>query len=901
MTVRSDEQTLELQFDADGREHVATVRHQSDRMIEAELEDPPRVGATTELAVLVDADGLPAALPPLRVERVSSNGHASVIALAPTSDRARARLWYALHELARDAEWPSPNRDLGDVAAHDEIPARGVYTEAARLERLSWLRCRSGEPLEGLDRTRLDPTRLTGNLENMIGAVEVPVGLAGPLLFCGSQVRGSVCAPLATTEGALVASAARGATAISRSGGVVTHVLGQRMMRVPAFDFDSLREACVFASWVRDREHELRQRVSRVSSHATLIGVDPVVLGRTVHVVFNYETGDASGQNMTTACTWDACQWLLDELRALDVTMTSFLIEGNMSSDKKVSHGSFIGGRGIRVAAECELTGDATRRVLKVDPDHLERTHARGQAASVHIGMLGYNANAANVIAGMFTALGQDIACVHESSIGQLQLEAEGDTLRATLVLPALIVGTVGGGTHLPAQRDLLDMLGCDRPGTASRLAEIVAGFVLALDLSTIAAVAGGQFASAHERLGRNRPVNWFTERDLTAGFFEPGLRGALDEPHLDVTRVQRSDSVIGSSVTSELTAQSTRKLVGMLPMRLSYRTGAVTHELEAMVKVKPLDAEIELRAIQVASACGPRVARAVNQFCDRLGYRASHLRELAIYELDDRRLRSHLPRAYGVHRDDEREAYVLVLERLTEAYPLDGIDESAAWAPELTDVALHGLGEFHAARYGRADELLAEPWIGWIPSSESMIAASDLFRALADHAAAEFPHLVSTARHRQLLAMVESLPEWWPEIEAMPRTLIHNDFTPRNVTVRGNGGDRRMCCYDLELATIHIPQRDLAEFLAFTLDARAERSVVDRHLETHRRSLASASGHELDPAVWRAGYCLALRDLAISRFGLYHMAHTVRSYDFTERSTNTLWRLLEIEGERHR
>ena len=132
----------------------------------------------------------------------------------------------------------------------DRIPGRGQYTEEARKQRLEWLRARTGAALPSLDTTGLDARELTGNLENFAGSVEVPVGLAGPLLFIGGAVRGSVVAPLATTEGALVASASRGARAITAGGGVTTRVLSRRMSRAPAFEFADIAAAGRFTGWL---------------------------------------------------------------------------------------------------------------------------------------------------------------------------------------------------------------------------------------------------------------------------------------------------------------------------------------------------------------------------------------------------------------------------------------------------------------------------------------------------------------------------------------------------------------------------------------------------------------------------------------------------------------------------
>ena len=51
---------------------------------------------------------------------------------------------------------------------------------------------------------------VAGNIENFVGAAQVPMGIAGPLLVDGEHARGEFYVPLATTEGTLVASYNRG-------------------------------------------------------------------------------------------------------------------------------------------------------------------------------------------------------------------------------------------------------------------------------------------------------------------------------------------------------------------------------------------------------------------------------------------------------------------------------------------------------------------------------------------------------------------------------------------------------------------------------------------------------------------------------------------------------------------
>ncbi|MYR76499.1 MULTISPECIES: hydroxymethylglutaryl-CoA reductase [unclassified Streptomyces] len=401
----------------------------------------------------------------------------------------------------------SPGRPVPPRAPGRYVPARGVYTEAARLRRLSWLRSVTRSALDSLQHTRLDAATLTGNIEGLVGTVEIPVGVAGPLLFHGTHVQGEVYAPMATTEGALVSSATRGALAVTMAGGVSTHALSQAMTRAPVFAFSRLAGAARFASAVVQHLGDLRTAVGQVSRHAVLVSVEPVVLGRTVHLRFRYTTGDASGQNMTTACTWHACRWILRQPHLVaDGEVESFLIEGNTSGDKKASAQAVAEGRGIRVAADCLLPAGIVERVLRTTPDELVGGYRHITAGAVHSGVLGSHANTANMVAAVFTATGQDIACVHESGSGQFVLERTPDGVYASMTLPGLALGTVGGGTHLPTQHELLAAMGCAGPGSAARLAEIIAGFALALDLSTVSAAVSGDFVGAHERLGRNRP-----------------------------------------------------------------------------------------------------------------------------------------------------------------------------------------------------------------------------------------------------------------------------------------------------------------------------------------------------------------------------------------------------------
>ncbi|MEU0213343.1 hypothetical protein [Streptomyces canus] len=775
----------------------------------------------------------------------------------------------------------------------DTVPGRGQYSESARRRRLEWLRSRSGAALKSLETTGLDAQRLVGNVENFAGSIEVPVGLAGPLLFAGETARGSIVAPLATTEGALVASASRGARAVSESGGVATAVLSQRMNRVPSFEFADLATARRFTGWLHAQRSRLDEQVRLVSRHTRLVEVDPYQIGRHLHVRFVFETADAAGQNMTTAATWQICRWLTDTLAGEErMRPRRLLLEGNLSGDKKVTAGSMLLGRGSRVTAECRLSREVLASVLKTTPEAMLRGYATTVMGAQQAGMVGFGINAANVVAALFLATGQDVACVHESGLSVFSLETDDDGLLATMLLPNLIVGTVGGGTALPHQRDLLDLLGCAGPGGVRRFAEIVAGFALALDVSTLAAVVSGQFAEAHQRLGRARRVEWLRADDLDTALLQPVLAQGLGDPHLHVTRVERGPQLYGDGIASELGALGeSRKLTGIHPLRVAWTDGrgnAVTCDLVA--KVKSRGEEIVAGIARLVSLCGPEVSQAWSRWGGSSEFQDAHRRELAVYRRPDRPLRELLPRCYGLLEDDEREAYVVLMERL--------LDDREPWTRDRVAHAVRAIAAVHGHWLGRDEELLAEGWLRQVSEPALLAKSAELWEALVRHAAADQPHLLDAGRRDLVLGIVRDAGDWTQEMYALPRTLIHNDFNPRNLAMR----DGRLIAYDWELATVGLPQRDVVELLAFTLDEGATAADVDDVLELHARAVAAVSPRAsrlVAGCDWHHGYRLALREFLMTRLALYAAGHTQREFGFLPGVVRTAFHLWQLEQTR--
>ncbi|MEE9355343.1 MAG: phosphotransferase [Methylococcaceae bacterium] len=811
---------------------------------------------------------------------------------------SRAVLWKAIHyHHSVDHIAKNKYQQEGKLSS---VPGRGLYTEKARKTRLDFVRDHTRCKLKNVENTSFDPQQLTSNIEAFLGSVEVPVGVAGPLIVNGQSASGKFYVPMATTEGALISSVTRGAYAISLAGGVVTHVIGQRMQRVPMFVFDDVSQAMLFALWISDHFEEVKAETAKYSNYAELIELEADVHGNVAHVHFVYATGDAAGQNMTTTCTWHASLWVIKQMKFFsEINIQNFTIEGGLSSDKKVSYKSFIRGRGIKVTAECVVPARVITRVLKTTPEQLKAIWDQYTICAIGAGMVGINVNVANVIAAMFTATGQDIACVHESSLANTSIDVtENGDLYANMVLPGIVAGTVGGGTNLPQQRECLEMLGCAGPGNASKLAEIIAGCSLALDLSTLAAVAAGHFAKAHERLGRNRKVNHLKLGEFDTEFFDVYLRKSIGDPTIQTQSVEIIESYeMEGSIITELTSRKLKKTIGLFPFHITYQDEVGKNKLKLMVKIKPTSEEVCDAGAQIAGMCDSRLASEFEKHKNEVSTYQCDERELAMYRQDNPLFLRNMPRIYGIYEDSQREAYVVVQELLENMTLMDSANDVSGWKEEHIKAAIKGIAECHSVYYGKEDEVKQQPWIGNYPTAKRRQSLTRLYELLGAHALEEFPEWVSQDYMDNFRTVLYSVGQWWPVIESMSRTLIHNDFSPRNVAFRNVDGDLHLCAYDWELATLHLPQFDLAEMLAFTLAHGVSAKTVKELVEYHRKCLEQLTGEEIDPSQWWQGFRFAVWDFVLSKLSLYLMLHTFRHYEFMERVFSSVQSLFEIVG----
>ncbi|PRQ25244.1 putative hydroxymethylglutaryl-CoA reductase (NADPH) [Rosa chinensis] len=396
----------------------------------------------------------------------------------------------------------------GTIPSYSLESKLGDCKRAASIRREALQRV-TGKSLEGLPLEGFDYESILGQCCEMpVGYITIPVGIAGPLMLDGTEFS----VPMATTEGCLVASTNRGCKAINLSGGASSVLLKDGMTRAPVVRFNSAKRAAELKFYMEDPANY--ETISMVFNKSSRFGrlqtVKCAVAGKNLYMRFCCSTGDAMGMNMVSKGVQNVLDFLQNDFPDMDVIG----ISGNYCSDKKPAAVNWIEGRGKSVVCEAVIKGDIVTKVLKTNVAALvELNMLKNLTGSAMAGALGgFNAHASNIVSAVYLATGQDPAQNIESSHCITMMEAinDGKDLHVSVTMPSIEVGTVGGGTQLASQSACLNLLGVkganrEAPGSNARqLACVVAGSVLAGELSLMSAIAAGQLVKSHMKYNRS-------------------------------------------------------------------------------------------------------------------------------------------------------------------------------------------------------------------------------------------------------------------------------------------------------------------------------------------------------------------------------------------------------------
>ncbi len=387
-------------------------------------------------------------------------------------------------------------------------------------------------------------------------------------------------------------------------------------------------------------------------------------------------------------------------------------------------------------------------------------------------------------------------------------------------------------------------------------------------------------------RKGRAQTVS---DEDLLSDIF----RGILGRDKVKVLEVKMEPLNSEHSIISELASWKYGNAAGLDRCRVMFsKNGGAPEALTVIVKKKARDEHAIDVAIQVAGQCSPAMGRAFARHGWEIGLAGSHVREIGIYLQRNKSFRRHMPAVLGSRCDDERGEWILVLEDISSLDMIDSAHSIETWSEVRIESALRGLASLHSVWFGREEKLMGQPWLGPVVSGKKRAQMGDLWSALAENACRRFSEWAGPDMRELQRRLVEEVDSRWQRLDEMTRTLTHNDFNSRNIALRREGKEMRLCAYDWELATVGVPQHDLAEFLCFVLAPGADRREVFHYLEFHRAELEREARVKIDPNEWVEGFGLSLHDLLVDRFGMYAMIDCFRPQRFMRRVVST-WRNL--------
>jgi hydroxymethylglutaryl-CoA reductase (NADPH) len=725
--------------------------------------------------------------------------------------------------------------------------SRTDQSEEARLERVRSIRERTGKKLAAFSVSYLNSENLSGNIENFIGSTSLPLGLSGPLKIHFATSTQDISAAFATSEGALISSITRGVLALNLSGGLKSRCIENTVTRAPVFLFQDLDHALNFQKWLPSQLNDIKAKAKEYSKHAVLLDFQIKTIIQEVHVVFIYSTGEAAGQNMTTLITAGLVQYIRQKYFNFEnFWIEETLIEGNLSSDKKISNSIYSNGRGRKVIAQALMPAAVVKKVLKVSSHDLCKNFNRMKTARVFAGYQGFNINVSNVVAGLFLATGQDAACIHESSAAELHLEMKGDDLFVSLYMPSLIVGTVGGGTHLPHAQNCLELMDCSGPNSADKLAEIICAYALALELSTVSAIEAGHFVDAHSTLGRDQKKN-FRTADLNADFLNSML--LCDKKNIKgVVTVESVD--FDDAMMMDLASISARRISGLF--RVSVHSESEKNVKKMILKIKNSDSDLisasqfMLQSIDMSKISSSTDFKKYHPFLN------SQKNEIEVNAKLSEVNWTFLPKIY-ISKIENEVGFILQDE------VLGAVKKFKSWSSTDVTIALNNLSDIHMCKvdfksFGETDYVASKPL--WI----------DLATALMNKKGNQ------SKAHQLLSYCVEKYDKAFSNFSILEKRFCHLDYNPRNLLFT----DNKIFVIDWEFAGKNLPQRDLVEFLIFNfseIDISEQREIIKNYPKK-----INYPEHD-----WKLGLQSAFCDFVLRRISLYLVIAEFKDIYFLE------------------
>jgi hypothetical protein len=370
--------------------------------------------------------------------------------------------------------------------------------------------------------------------------------------------------------------------------------------------------------------------------------------------------------------------------------------------------------------------------------------------------------------------------------------------------------------------------------------------------------------------------------------FVEKLMNNFSSEKPIKVLDVERIPVDNSASILVALSSGQTDQTIGHFGLRVRYQENDVVKSEKMVMKVKPHGTGVVKMLSGLASMCGRKLSDVYSSAEEETGFKYTHVKEQEVYT---KLLAPLIPIIYGVETDFSNDYYVILMEHLEDSLLLNSVMAPEAFTDEHIKVALSQIASWHAEHYNKSLPLDNTYWTDK-PSLAMMTRLSGVWKSLLDNATINFPDLYTASRANLLASAIARIPQYWKELEQVPKTLIHNDFNPRNVCFKRNGHGLALCLYDWELCTYHIPQYDVVEFLCFVLD-KDRYTLRPYYMEYYRKEMGKRIPYFGDADRFQYETELAALDFGLHRLGMYMMAHTISPYPFLPRVVESYFDVL--------
>jgi len=362
---------------------------------------------------------------------------------------------------------------------------------------------------------------------------------------------------------------------------------------------------------------------------------------------------------------------------------------------------------------------------------------------------------------------------------------------------------------------------------------------------------------------------------EFSPEFFQRCMRGYLEDTRLSVVSARYLGEIGVTATTRMKYTDASRKLLGLFHYEIAYESQGKALKVEILVKSKTHYRELVERLAGVLVAGGialPDVAGALA----RTELYNTHMKEINVFRMQKSvpAFTHVLPIVYGTYADDEKQQYIVLEELLTDAYVMQDYRDVSSWTRERIAGCVADFAAMHAGFYADTDALVGEGWLGRTMDAATMTGLTPLWNAYAE-TLRHYEGGLFDARYLDLhRRWIETIPDWWGRIDALPKTLIYNDAQIRNLAVRSPSTEPRLVLFDWECASVQLPQRDLVEFLSYALSERISDAEILDLLDTGRAELARRSGQEIARRAWLEGCRHSIQDLHVNRMACQLVLH---------------------------